>query len=661
MLKDWSVSNFKAIATTRVVNEDGNINDKMAFKPLTVFCGANSSGKSSLLQSLLLLAQTMRHQNKDIPLILNGAFTSLGTFDDVKTKPSDCDEVKIRFTYDPSDRIKFYCDEYPFNGSGFEPDDCESIENSSFSLDFGQGENEISSELSNFELTTNFFNYTLKYSKKGREDIRLDSYFYVTDIEYDNKEMEENRIPSGEECYAWNHFLPKNIIISGKHIITMNVLKYFSIFTFIRNGSDLNFPFSYPDEMTKWAENLGYDFYYASRITKGVFLYLRDDLLSGIQGIESLFDLKGFEFKHYTQGYPIEDLKWNNNFADLPVSVQDEVIDRIKSNLHIIYDKIFNELSNIEELMSHIEINDSQKQKNEKQDLYEDFEDAKLCCDCFFFYFKASKNIEKYFSEISDFFSINISYLGPLREDPKPLYPISESSYMFNVGKKGENTAAILALHGEDTREFPLPDWINSIKYGKEKTTLKKAVIEWLDYIEVVEDMNAEIKQGGFALKVKTPGSEIPNDLTNVGVGVSQIIPIVTMCLFAKEGSTLIIEQPELHLHPKMQTKLTDFFVAVSQSGKQCIIETHSDHIINALRYIVAKTQTPDDEKLANNVQIYFAEKDEKGTLFKAIGINKYAAMSDWPEGFFDESSKTADEIIKAVSKKWEENEDDKK
>jgi predicted ATPase len=107
MLKDWSVSNFKAIATTRVVNEDGQINNngKIVLKPLTIFCGVNSSGKSSLLQSLLLVAQTMRNQKKDIPLILNGAFTSFGKFDDIKTKSSDSDSVQIRFTYEPSHYI----------------------------------------------------------------------------------------------------------------------------------------------------------------------------------------------------------------------------------------------------------------------------------------------------------------------------------------------------------------------------------------------------------------------------------------------------------------------------------------------------------------------------------------------------------------------------
>ena len=137
-----------------------------------------------------------------------------------------------------------------------------------------------------------------------------------------------------------------------------------------------------------------------------------------------------------------------------------------------------------------------------------------------------------------------------------------------------------------------------------------------------------------------------------MGTGVSQVLPIVVMCLAAKKGSGLIIEQPELHLHPKMQTKLTDFLVAISQSGRQCIIETHSEHVINAFQRRVAITASPHDETLAKNIQIYFTTKDEKGTLFNAIGINKNSDISSWPEGFIDEAQMVREEIIEAISEK---------
>jgi predicted ATPase len=98
LLENWSVTNFKSILGTKVIKSNGKETDKLDLKPLTVFCGANSSGKSSLIQSILLMAQTMRNWDKEIPLALNGAYANLGTFDDVKTINSETGEISIRFT-----------------------------------------------------------------------------------------------------------------------------------------------------------------------------------------------------------------------------------------------------------------------------------------------------------------------------------------------------------------------------------------------------------------------------------------------------------------------------------------------------------------------------------------------------------------------------------
>jgi hypothetical protein len=114
LLENWSVTNFKSIQTTRVFKPDGSETNTLALKPLTVFCGANSSGKSSLLQSILLIAQTMRHRDKEYPIVLNGDYASLGTFDDVKTIDSKTGEIGICFAYKPVSRFSIYKDEYPF-------------------------------------------------------------------------------------------------------------------------------------------------------------------------------------------------------------------------------------------------------------------------------------------------------------------------------------------------------------------------------------------------------------------------------------------------------------------------------------------------------------------------------------------------------------------
>jgi predicted ATPase len=253
--------------------------------------------------------------------------------------------------------------------------------------------------------------------------------------------------------------------------------------------------------------------------------------------------------------------------------------------------------------------------------------------------------IKNHLSGIFDFLSKGIYYLGPLREDPKPLYPFPNNNDSFDLGRKGEHTAGVLFLHGEEKSNFQLPNQ----KEDEVKTI--DAIKQWLAYIGVADDITVEIIKPGIFLKIKAPGSDEFTDLTNVGVGVSQVIPIVVMCLTARKGTTLVIEQPELHLHPKMQTKLAEFFMAIADSGVQCIIETHSEHFINAMRLNIASDELG-KEKMIDKSVIYFVEKIQNSSIFREIKINDLGIIPHWPKDFFDEDINQTDKIILASSKK---------
>jgi len=703
MITKWGVSNFKSIATTRVLNEDGNEKNDFTFKLLTILCGANSSGKSSLLQSLLLMAQTMRNPNKDVPLILNGIFTNLGGFSDIKSKISDVsndEKIQIQFSYKPIEDYIFDLKDYPFNCS-FEDSIYTDIIDSSFSFNFINGGKEILPELSHFYFLIHFDDAPdkkLKYNKDGKEN-KLKRLWYNDD------DFLSSNISSHEE-YESNHFLPMNIKIKGMNLISMIALyKMTKIPLYIDDPFVDQIEITISDELKNLLKEIYGDeienvnihncdeielFYYGNNITKNLLSYLKNELLADIQGIGSL--LYDFEFTHEFQGYPYKSLY--KGFSSLQESTQHEIANKLKCNLDNLYKRIYDDLSDIKEKMKNKENRKiyADMSKTAKENIKGLSEEVKKCSNCIFadnfkgqetcskcFFntdtnnngnfsdaemccynildedFFVSKKIENFLSEIARYFSTEISYLGPLREDPKSLYHITDSSYANDIGKKGENTAAILALsNDEDKKNFPIPKNEASGICKTEEKSLKEAVEEWLKYIGVAESIEANIEHGGFSLQINTSGSINPSDLTNVGVGVSQVLPIVVMCLSAKEGATLILEQPELHLHPKMQTKLAEFFIAVSQSGRQCIIETHSEHIINALRYQVAKTETPHDDKLANDIQIYFAEKDGKGSLFKSIKMDKYAYISEWPENFFDEAQISNINTLKAINKKME-------
>jgi predicted ATPase len=153
----------------------------------------------------------------------------------------------------------------------------------------------------------------------------------------------------------------------------------------------------------------------------------------------------------------------------------------------------------------------------------------------------------------------------------------------------------------------------------------------------------------GHELRVRTAGIEKFHDLTNVGVGVSQVLPIVLMALLASTGSLLIFEQPELHLHPRVQTRLADFFISVALSGRQCLLETHSEYLIHRLRRRVAEAEGAALTKLS---KLYFVEREGGLTSCRSVDITKYGAILDWPVEFFDQSQIEAEKILVAAATK---------
>lgn len=196
--------------------------------------------------------------------------------------------------------------------------------------------------------------------------------------------------------------------------------------------------------------------------------------------------------------------------------------------------------------------------------------------------------LEQSVESIQNFFSRNIRYLGPLRDEPKSIYPLAGAIDPNDVGFRGEYTASVLDINKYSQVEYISGKHFSTIpiepKIGR--ISLIGAVHDWLSYLGVVEEVSTTDKgKLGHELRVSTDkqNSENLHDLTHVGVGVSQVLPILVLSLLAPKHSTLIFEQPELHLHPRVQSRLADFFVSLNLLGKQCIVETHSEYIINRL------------------------------------------------------------------------------
>ena len=128
-----------------------------------------------------------------------------------------------------------------------------------------------------------------------------------------------------------------------------------------------------------------------------------------------------------------------------------------------------------------------------------------------------------------------------------------------------------------------------------------------------------------------------PND---VGSGITQVFPIIVASVY-HERSILAIEQPELHIHPRIQQQIADMFIAQRYEPTIFLIETHSEHLmLRILRRIEEshsnKLKNPDLEIKANEVSVVYVEPSESGVKMNQLSIDDSGDFDDeWPDGFF--------------------------
>lgn len=171
-----------------------------------------------------------------------------------------------------------------------------------------------------------------------------------------------------------------------------------------------------------------------------------------------------------------------------------------------------------------------------------------------------------------------------------------------------------------------------------ENTTLRSQVAYWLNHI-LGTTVKTENIQDNIIVSYQAPHDVEAYSPLNTGFGTSIVFPILIACLTAKIGDTVIIENPEVHLHPKAQSKLADFFAFIAQKGVQIILETHCEHLIYKLCYNV-------NQGIIDYDKVVFQYK-EINKPFEAIYTDKKGRfvdekdeLRDFPPGFFDATLK---------------------
>ena len=218
----------------------------------------------------------------------------------------------------------------------------------------------------------------------------------------------------------------------------------------------------------------------------------------------------------------------------------------------------------------------------------------------------------------------NMYYLGPLRAYPERDYRWSGAE-PIDMGQAGEYVVdAILA-----SRERG-----GTITWGKRRVTLEEYVAQWLEKLGLIHEFRVEsLAEGSSLFEVKVRKSARASEvlITDVGFGVSQILPVLVLCFYVPEGSTVILEQPEIHLHPAIQSGLADVLIDAWKKRKvQILLESHSEHLLRRLQRRVAEETLSEDD-----VGLFFCSAGDGNSKLAPLKLDSYGNIANWPKDFF--------------------------
>ena len=244
-------------------------------------------------------------------------------------------------------------------------------------------------------------------------------------------------------------------------------------------------------------------------------------------------------------------------------------------------------------------------------------------------------------------------YLGPLRESPKRIYPWSGEIPEY-VGFKGEYSIAAILSAQEQNRK------LNRGPKGRIQP-FAEFIATWLKDLGIISSFSVKpIAEGRkeYEVLVKTHSSASEVKITDVGVGVSQVLPALVGAFYCPPGSTVWMEQPEIHLHPQVQSELADVFISAIKAREngndrnvQMIIESHSEHFLYRLQRRIAEGEITPDQ-----VAIYFCKRGAKGAELEPLELNLYGDIVNWPENFFgDEMAEMTARTTAAMERHMEE------
>jgi predicted ATPase len=232
-------------------------------------------------------------------------------------------------------------------------------------------------------------------------------------------------------------------------------------------------------------------------------------------------------------------------------------------------------------------------------------------------------------------FSDNFHYLQAERLGPRTAFKKSDSLVREHkqLGIDGGYSTYFIKLFGKEkicSSNLAFP--------GVESKTLNQQLEAWLGEISpgtrlhLTDHLGMDLINLQYSFTQKQQVSK-PYRATNVGFGITFVLPVIIALLSSKPGALVLLENPEAHLHPRGQAKMGELMARAASCGIQVVVETHSDHVLNGIRLAVHDGLLKPEQTC-----FHYFERDENGaTQLTSLKIDKKGQFKDWPRGFFDE------------------------
>lgn len=537
---------------------------------LSVLIGANSSGKSTVIQALLAIKQTIESNSKNIQFLLNGKYVSLGDFFDVTNKSDD--ELIIGVVVDnenDTDKNELVHIEWHF---------CKSEDNNK------------KAELCKI---------SIKISMNQVDFIKENNEYFLY---YNNK----------KSIYSVDifHLLICEINLNYSQQFNDKFYELFKELYFAMFNSNKVFE-------KEFASIDGSSEFFRVSLDKYIDKPTRNPNLEISKQCEKIFNL--------IQDYSCA----QNGFLDTEF--------KFLENYKYLFGHFFEDTKKIDTIIKKYRAYYDEYRRSDKFVF-----DKKKVVGHELFYYEMNNdntnNFSEYFSCYSNLCTLLkecVFYLGPIREKPNGFYQIGFESIPKYVGFTGSYFPSVL-LNENEKVDYIYP------KGCIEKSSLNDSLAAWVKHLEIANSIsvNEDFSYGNKVI-VKNI-SDVGSDIQNVGVGTSQVLPVLIMGLVSRHGETLIFEQPELHLHPYSQSRLADFFISLAKNGRKLIIETHSEYMMLRFRYHIITGNVNE-----NSIIVNFFQNKGASTVKNSL-IDEFGEI-EYPSDFKDETQTLINELLNAV------------